>query len=217
MGNAYFGFKAAAGLCQTIIALMPEHSVYIESHLGRGAIMKRKPAAQRSIGIDVDAATIDQFSCAHPVELVHGCCHDYLFELEFDGSELIYADPPYLPSTRKAPGRHRYSYGCEQEDHVRLHGILNKLPCHIMLSGYPSALCDELFDGWRSISMQVMNQAGAAIEKLWFNFEPAQVHWRRCAGRNFTDRQRIKRKAQTWSRRIPCRASCSADSSPLEK
>ena len=78
MGTAYLGSKATAGLCQAIIALMPPHSVYLESHLGGGAIMKRKPPAQRNIGIDTDARAIDQFSCEYPVELVHGCCHHYL-------------------------------------------------------------------------------------------------------------------------------------------
>ena len=163
--------------------------------------MKRKPPAQRNIGIDVDAAAIEQFRCDYAVELAHGCCHDYLLEFEFDGSELIYADPPYLQSTRKAPGRHRYRYDYEEQDHVRLLAILKKLPCQVMLSGYPSALYDELLDGWRSISVQVMNQAGVVTEKVWFNFEPDRVHWCRSAGRNFTDRQRIKRKAETWSRR----------------
>ena len=48
----YFGSKATSGLCQALIALMPPHSVYIESHLGGGALMKRKPTGVRSIGID---------------------------------------------------------------------------------------------------------------------------------------------------------------------
>ena len=30
---------------------------------------------------------------------------------------------------------------------------------------------------------------------------PARLHWARYAGRNFTDRQRIKRKADNWSQR----------------
>ena len=41
----YFGSKATSGLCQPIIAMMPPHDTYIETHLGGGAIMKRK--AQR--------------------------------------------------------------------------------------------------------------------------------------------------------------------------
>ena len=51
MSGAYFGSKATSGLCQPIIAMMPPHDTYIESHLGGGAIMKRKPPAQRNIGI----------------------------------------------------------------------------------------------------------------------------------------------------------------------
>ena len=200
MGHAYLESKDAAGLCQAIIALMPVHSDYIESHLGRGAIMKRKPAAQRNIGIVVDAAVIAQFRCDYAVGMVQGCCHNYLSEFEFDGSELIYADPPYLQSIRKALGRYRCRYVYEDKDHVRLLAILKDLPCRVMLSGYPSALYDELLDGWRSVSVQVINQAGVVTEKVWFNFEPDRVHCYRYARRNFTDRQRIKRKAETWFR-----------------
>jgi DNA adenine methylase len=47
----------------------------------------------------------------------------------------------------------------------------------------------------------VMNQAGVRTEKLWFNFSIDRVHWARYAGKNFTDRQRIKRKATNWARR----------------
>ena len=201
MGNAYLGSKAAAGLCQALIALMPPHSTYIESHLGGGAIMKRKPPAQRNIGIDLDARAIEQFRCDYPVELVHGCCHEQLSNFAYDGTELVYADPPYLKSTRKAPGRYRYLFDYEDNDHVELLGVLRSLPCAVMVSGYPSALYDELLGGWRSVSVQVMNQAGAVTEKVWFNFVPDRVHWCRFAGSNFTRRQTIKRKAEIWSRR----------------
>ena len=53
--SGYFGSKATAGLCQAIIALMPPHDTYIETHLGGGAIMKRKPPALTNLGIDLNA------------------------------------------------------------------------------------------------------------------------------------------------------------------
>ena len=43
------------------------HRVYNESHHG-GGFMKRKPAALRSIGIDIDACAIRQFRSEYPVE-----------------------------------------------------------------------------------------------------------------------------------------------------
>ena len=35
-----------------------------------------------------------------------------------------------------------------------------------MVSGYPSAFYDDRLEGWRSASVQVMNQAGAVTEKV---------------------------------------------------
>lgn len=199
MGYPIFGLKATAGLCQAIIAMMPPHNVYIESHLGTGAIMKRKPPAMRNIGIDLDRHVLERFRADYPVKLLQGCCHDFLSTFAVDEQTLIYCDPPYVQSTRKSPRRYRYEY--EDRDHRRLLEILRSLRCQVMLSGYPSRFYDEVLGDWRSHAMQVQNHAGVVTEKLWFNFAPNRVHWCCYAGRNFTDRQRIKRRAETWSRR----------------
>ena len=199
MGNAYRGSKATTGLCQPLIAMMPPHSVYIETHLGGGALMRRKPAALRNIGIDLDGRALSAFECEYPVELVQGCCHEYLAQYPFDGTELVYSDPPYLQSTRKSRRRYRYDY--EDGDHEALLALLKGLPCAVMVSGYPSALYDEALAGWRHVSLQVMNRAGVVTERVWFNFEPDRVFWASYAGRNFTHRQQVKRKAENWGRR----------------
>ena len=195
----YFGSKATSGLCQAIIAMMPPHDTYIESHLGGGAIMKRKPPALRNIGIDLDPRAIADFECGYPVEMVNGCAHRFLADFDYQGSELVYSDPPYLLRTRTSDRRYRFDY--EQRDHVQLLELLKTLPCRVMLSGYPSALYDDLLKAWRSLELQVMNQGGVRTEKLWFNFTLDSVHWASYAGKNFTHRQQIKRKAANWARR----------------
>ena len=133
--------------------------------------MKRKPAALRNIGIDRDARALDAFECGYPVELVHGCAHRYLAEFEFQGSELVYSDPPYLKRTRTSRRRYRFDY--EEADHVALLELLKGMPCQVMVSGYPSTLYEERLRGWRSVEWQVMNQGGVRTEKLWFNFAPS--------------------------------------------
>ena len=197
--GSYFGSKATSGLCQSIVALMPPHDTYIETHLGGGAIMKRKPLALRNIGIDLDARALARFQCDYPVEKINGCAHRFLAEHRFQGRELIYSDPPYLQHTRTSGRRYRFDY--EEADHIALLELLKRLPCHVILSGYPSALYDELLGDWRHLELQVMNQAGVRTEKLWFNFAPERFFWAGYAGKNFTDRQRIKRKAQSWAKR----------------
>jgi DNA adenine methylase len=196
---AYFGSKATSGLCQPIIALMPPHDTYIETHLGGGAIMQRKPPALHNIGIDLNEHALEKFRCDYPVELVHGCAHRFLSDYEYRGRELVYCDPPYLQETRSSGRRYRFDY--EEQDHIELLGVLKHLPCPVILSGYPSALYDQQLTDWRSLELQVMNQAGVRTEKLWFNFAPDRVHWVRYAGRNHTHRQCIKRKAESWGRR----------------
>ena len=195
----WYGSKGTTGLSQAIVASIPPHDVYIESHLGGGAIMKRKPPAQRSIGIDLNRRAIDGFRCDYPVELHHGCAHRFLSGFDFQGRELVYCDPPYVQSTRRS--ERRYRHDCTDDDHVALLDLLKGLPCQVMVSGYPSALYDAHLDGWRSLEVQVNNQSCVVTEKLWFNFDPGRPHWHTCAGRNFTDRQRIKRNAASWARR----------------
>ena len=194
----YFGSKATSGLCQPLIALMPPHDTYIETHLGGGAIMKRKPAARRNIGIDRNPKVLANFKSVYGVEKVNGCAHRFLAEYDYQGRELVYSDPPYLHHTRSSGRRYRFDY--EEQDHIELLVLLKSLPCKVILSGYPSALYEELLPDWRSLELQVMNQAGVRTEKLWFNFAPDRVYWPSYAGKNFTDRQRIKRKAANWGR-----------------
>ncbi len=196
---SYFGSKATSGLCQPIIAMMPPHDTYIETHLGGGAIMKRKPAALHNIGIDLNLKALRSFDCDYPVKKVHDCAHKFLSTYDFHGRELVYSDPPYLLHTRTSGRRYRFDY--DERDHIELLEILKKLPCFVMLSGYPSSLYDELLTDWGTLELQVMNQSGVRTEKIWFNFTPDRVHWCRYAGKNFTDRQRIKRKAQSWGKR----------------
>jgi hypothetical protein len=168
--NSYFGSKATSGLCQPIISLMPPHDTYIETHLGGGAIMQRKPAALHNIGIDLDPAPLSTFECDYPVEKIHDCAHRFLSTYVFHGRELVYSDPPYLLHTRTSDRRYRFDY--EEQDHIDLLQLLKALPCAVILSGYPSVLYDELLPEWRTLELQVMNRGGVRTEKLWFNFTP---------------------------------------------
>ena len=197
--ESYFGSKATSGLCQPIIAMMPPHDTYIETHLGGGAIMRRKPPALRNIAIDLNPKPLATFECEYPVEKIHGCAHQFLSSYTYHGRELVYCDPPYLHYTRSSANRYQFEY--EEKDHIELLRILKKVPCSVLLSGYPSHLYDELLRDWGTLEVQVNNRSGVRTEKLWFNFIPDRVHWCRYAGKNFTDRQRVKRKAENWGKR----------------
>ena len=61
----------------------------------------------------------------------------------------------------------------------------------------------ELAD-WTSTTFQAVTRSGRiATEWLWFNFpEPIALHDYRFLGRNFRERERIKRKKLRWVNRL---------------
>lgn len=96
-------YPGGKGKCyQRLINLMPPHQTYIESHLGGGAVMRNKKAAQRNIGLDLDDKVIAlwQAQHAHICELHQVDAIAFLEGYTFEGQELVYVDP--LISLRRA-------------------------------------------------------------------------------------------------------------------
>jgi len=89
---------------------------------------------------------------------------------------LIYADPPYLHSTREEGSRS--VYGCEmtEEDHRELADVLKGCQGKVVLSGYPSDLYEELYRGWRTVEFDMPNHAAGGRSKarkqetLWMSW-----------------------------------------------
>jgi DNA adenine methylase len=96
---------------------------------------------------------------------------------------VIYADPPYLEEVRtsfaggKRPGGDYVHEFATEEEHRALAEALHVTPATVFLSGYPSALYDELYDGWCRLDRRVLrrttNGRGGATthvtESLWTN------------------------------------------------
>lgn len=195
----YLGSKAVSGAYQAIIALMPPHDTYIDLFVGSGAILERKEPARMSYAVDLDATAVEGVPDAPGLVKVCGDALTFLdtFDYAAAGRVLIYADPPYLHSTRTS--RQRYKHEMTDRQHVELLNRLRVSPASVILSGYPSNLYDELLPDWRTYEFQAMTRGGPRTEKLWLNYTASAVHWATFAGVDFTDRQRIKRKAARWA------------------
>jgi DNA adenine methylase len=95
----------------------------------------------------------------------------------WDGDEtLFYCDPPYVHETRHENSRDVYGSEMNTIDHRDLAEVLRACKGRVVLSGYPSALYEELYAGWRTLSFDIANHASGARRKLrkqemlWFNW-----------------------------------------------
>lgn len=206
---------------------MPPHEVYVEPFLGGGAVMRLKRPAALNVGVDLDGAAVQRaanlvragewISCARALPVGCGDVGIRPAAFEFvcgDGVELlrrrrswrgalVYCDPPYLMATRSSQ-RRMYRYELEPDRHRELLDVLLDLPALVMVSGYSCPMYDQALSSWRVVRYRVMTRGGRmATECLWCNFpEPVELHDYRYLGRDFRERERIKRKQARWVRRL---------------
>ena len=81
---------------------------------------------------------------------------------------LIYADPPYILSTR---GRKQYRHEMSDQDHVELLEALLLHTGPVMLSGYDNDIYNEYLQGWRKESTPARAENSLPrTEVLWMNY-----------------------------------------------
>lgn len=174
--------------------------------------MRHKKTAIRNIGLDLDPEVIERWRAEYS-----GFCnlHEtdamaFLQTYKFQGNELLYVDPPYVPETRRRKKVYRYDYS--RDDHLRLLRLLITLPCNVMISGYASALYETELAGWHKSSFPAKTHVDVREECVWMNFSPTdQLHDTRYLGDTFRDRQTIRRRQARLRSRIDRMAPAERD------
>ncbi len=197
-------YPGGKGKCyHQIINTFPPHTTYIETHLGGGAVLRHKLPTKRSIGIDKNEQVIAVWRKNHPelAEYIHGDAVQFLCSFPFKGSELVYCDPPYLPSTRKRA--HVYHHDLSEADHHLLLDTLIHLRCFVVVSGYSSEVYHSMLSGWSTKSFPAKAHDGLREEWIWANYPlPEQLHDMRYFGANYRERQDFKRRMRRLRGRI---------------
>lgn len=112
-------------------------------------------AAERLRGVQIE--------CRPAVELIH--------RFNFP-NVLIYADPPYLLSTRHGK---QYRFEMQDSEHIELLDALKAHKGPVLLSGYESPLYRSELAGWYCAKRLTTAQTATRREEvLWMNFKPAQ-------------------------------------------
>ena len=84
---------------------------------------------------------------------------------------LIYADPPYVLSTRHGK---QYAVEMDDNDHIDLIDALKDHPGPVILSGYESNLYKQMLPSWNTATNTYADQRGKRRnEIIWMNFEPS--------------------------------------------
>lgn len=120
-----------------------------------------------------------------------------------DRQTFVYADPPYLMSTRSTKGR-LYKHELTDADHEKLLGTLVSLPCPVMVNHYPCNLYDDRLACWRSFTFDAITRGGARVkEKVWCNYPaPEVLHDSRYLGGNKRQREKMRRRRRNLAAKL---------------
>ena len=110
-------------------------------------------AAERLRGVQIE--------CLPAIEVIQRYNHQNV---------LIYADPPYVLSTK---AHKLYKKEMSDKEHAELLEILREHKGKILLSGYDSKLYRDMLQEWHQEENYCYTQSGSRRkEVLWMNFEP---------------------------------------------
>ena len=192
----YNGGKNANGVYQTIINNFPKHTAYVELFLGSGAIIRNKRPASMNIGVEVNPEVVKKFHSKRAYSVVVDDVFNYM-EREmvlYSPNTLVYADPPYIPETRKNPQIALYDFELSKNRHIYFLDKLKKLDAMVCISAYENKIYDKMLSGWRKVSFETGTRGGAATETIYMNYpHPVTLHEYTYLGKDCWDRQRIKR------------------------
>jgi DNA adenine methylase len=123
-----------------------------------GYVRRMLPAAERLAGVSLESKP----------------ALDLIAKYGVNDQVLLYVDPPYLGSTRSGSSWNGYQVEMRGDDeHRKLADALQACAASVVLSGYPSALYDELYAGWWRTEMAASTGQGGTWENrtevLWSN------------------------------------------------
>ena len=170
--------------------------------MGAAAVMRAKTPAVKEIGIDLDSRAL---ACValddRNIELIQEDTIQFLKRYPFTGPEVVYCDPPYMPSTRKR--KNIYRYEMDESGHQELIRLLKTINAKILISGYDNPLYQLELHEWNVYKYQAKSHIGLREETIWYNFpKPTTLHDYKYLGANFRDRQTIKRRIDRIKKRI---------------
>lgn len=207
----YKGNKAIDGVYHKIINNIPKHSVYMELFAGGAAIARilyqvgamAPECVLNDLDTDVTKALAAEFQLAtvkneNAIEIIAAILSDQ----NFCHDKFAFLDPPYKLETRpNSPIL--YDNEMDDEDHVKLLYTILEAKFPIMVIHPKCELYDTMLNDWRQIEIKIRYHNKTSIEILYMNYpEDLPLQCYNFLGKNWMDRQRIRRKGERLLKKI---------------
>lgn len=222
----YNGGKSGNGTYQNIINHIPPHGVYVAPFAGHDGVFQKIRRAPISILNDKDQRVIERWKKA---SVLKDCivCENYMQGALFEQLEkpvvilrnqdyasliakfkdtadaFIYCDPPYKMDTRRSDKKNYLFDWTTDQDHLSFLQLMLAVNCSVMISAYENDMYNDLLRGWSVHRFMSMTRVGLKQEIIYYNYpKPAILHDFQYLGKNYRERERIKRKVTRFEQKM---------------
>jgi hypothetical protein len=198
----YPGSCTASGELQKIISSIPRCDRFIEGMAGSGIVSMTVKGAAGIVVNDIDPSAINKIRL--PVGNKENLSYEDLIDkYDYAGPKTVFFfDPPYLLESRSSK-KMLYNFNWDKKDHQKFIAKALTVKSNCIILHYPCPLYDKAFKTWRKLCYRSMTHGGVRVKCLYMNFkQPALLLDHRFVGKDYTDRQRIKRKVESLINRL---------------
>nr|WP_294860210.1 DNA adenine methylase [uncultured Fluviicola sp.] len=214
--ESFTGAKSGSGVAEFIINHVPDGGWFFEGFGGKGTISKILENSGASFtGIycfEINPKTFHTHTKEDYSIGFWNCdsikwINQAIDRGEIDESDCFYFDPPYRMESRTHQRKYYGKFDWEDPEHKRFFQLierLNKIGAMVLVSHYPDPVYDEQFKSWNKEDFRTWVRTRSVTERLYWNFDLNEHRLATTAflGKNFTDRQRIKRKVERMTEKI---------------
>ncbi len=190
----YIGNKDFSNVIHFLVNRLPKSERYFSLFYGSGGLEKSiYTAAAHFICAEKNPDCKKYETSMSTIEYYD--YKDLLEENVFTQEDFVFADPPYMFSTRR-DARKYYKFEFDLNDHIEFLNYMISLPCRIMITHPECDLYNEYLKDWKRVDLKYMTQQGWFTDSVYMNYEPDEMELLNydCLGNDFVDRQRIKRQ-----------------------
>ncbi|MCP4178122.1 MAG: hypothetical protein GY756_10175 [bacterium] len=190
----YTGNKGGLNISHFLINYIPLSKRYFSLFYGQGGLENSPLLSGVNWLCSEKDHALHSFSTTSAV-IVESCYKDLVATFTFTQDDFIFADPPYLFSTRLSK-KPIYKHEFDIPEHEVFLDYMISLNCRILITHPYSALYAKKLENWSFVPFQYQSRGGLFKDGIWFNFAPGNVALVNysCLGHNNIKRQQIKRK-----------------------
>ena len=131
---------------------------------------------------------------------------DYKYLIEenvFTADDFLFCDPPYMFSTRLS-GQKYYKHEFTENDHILFLNLIKDIPAKILITHPKNELYTSMLPGWNCVEFSYQTRNGTFTDAIYFNYASGDIELLTYdyLGKDFIDRQRIKRKNKNLIKKI---------------